>query len=251
MPINPVSHDITLLRELGQDISRASSVEVLVASLHRGLCRVASAKETRVVALEAPNLWKEWIAGSETAGVRVHRSLPPPKAKGITEYFDDQNQEAGFLWVAGRDGMLGDVARMIAPHVHTAILWHTAIRRTRHLNGKEKSFSQASLRARDEERRLIARELHDDLGQSLVSMRLSLKWVEGLVSKAPGMEEALHLRNDRRRARQDSRRLAHALPEHSRHSWLGRGDPGVGPQFYKTVRHRNDLLAERYANGGT
>jgi signal transduction histidine kinase len=190
MTSNHASHDTSLLRELGQAISRAPSIEALVATLHRGLCCIGAVKETRVVALESPGVWKEWIAGTETTGVRIHRGLPAPKSNGTTEYFDDQNRESGFLWISGRDGVLADVVKILGPHVHTATLWHTGIRRTRHLNAQERELSQASLRARDEERRVIARELHDDLGQSLVSIRLSMKWVEGIVRRTPGMEEA-------------------------------------------------------------
>src|SRR5262249_43642269 len=48
-----------------------------------------------------------------------------------------------------------------------------------------------TLRARDEERRRIALELHDDLAQSMASLRLALKWAEDLVRPKPGMREVV------------------------------------------------------------
>ncbi len=78
---------------------------------------------------------------------------------------------------------------IVAPEVWSALLLQSALARVQKAAVSETELVRATLRARDEERRHIARELHDDLGQSLASLKLTLKWAEDLARPKAGTAE--------------------------------------------------------------
>jgi signal transduction histidine kinase len=90
-------------------------------------------------------------------------------------FFDPQNEQAGFVSVAHTGVKSRSALEVLVPQVWAGLLLQSAL-------------SHATLRARDEERRHIARELHDDLGQSMASLKLSLKWVEDQIRPKQGAE---------------------------------------------------------------
>ena len=68
---------------------------------------------------------------------------------------------------------------------------NAALKRSRRSPIQERELIRETMRSRDEERRRIAGELHDDLGQSLASLKLHLKWVEDLLRSRDAMDEAV------------------------------------------------------------
>lgn len=181
---------LALLQEVSRKLSTAPAAEVIAADILRALQQIAAVPELRVVATEQPSGWKEWIAGTKVAGVRQSDNLPEPPAKGTVAYFEADRPEAGFLWVESTDPTCGQVLQILAPHAGTAILLHAALKRSRRSTLQERELVRETLRSRDEERRHIARELHDDLGQSLASLKLNLKWVEDIIRTRAAMGEA-------------------------------------------------------------
>jgi signal transduction histidine kinase len=162
----------------------------MAAEILRTLQQLARVSEVRVVATEPPSGWRDWVAGQRVAAVREFDSLPPPPSRGSTAYFDADRPEAGFLWTSTTAAKCVQALKLLAPHVGTAILLNAALKRSRRSTLHERELVWETLRSRDEERRHIAREFHDDLGQSLASLKLNLKWVEDVVRTRADMEEA-------------------------------------------------------------
>lgn len=182
--------ELSLLENLGRKLSKAPAAETIATEILRTLQQLARVSEVRVVAEEQLSGWREWVAGTRVAAVREFRVLPPPSSRGTTVYLDTDRPEAGFLWTSTTDPKCVQALKLLAPHTGTALLLHAALKRSRRSTLQEHELMRESLRSRDEERRHIARELHDDLGQSLASLKLNLKWVEDVVRTQDDMEEA-------------------------------------------------------------
>jgi signal transduction histidine kinase len=183
--------NLSLLAELGRKLARAQGTEVVAAEIHHTLQKISRFSEVRVVAAQQPSGWREWIAGPRAAGVRESEEFPQPPAEGTVAYFDPEKPEAGFLWMSAAEPRIGHALQLVAAQAGTAIMLNAALRRSRRSSTQQHELVRETLRSRDEERRRIAWELHDDLGQSLASLKLNLKWVEDVVRARGGSDEAV------------------------------------------------------------
>jgi signal transduction histidine kinase len=182
--------ELSLLEQLGHKLAKAPGAELIAAEILRTLQQLARVSEVRIVAEEQLSGWREWVAGPRVAAVREFDALPQPSSRGTTAYFDTDRPEAGFLWTSSTDERCIQALRLLAPHAGTAILLNAALKRSRRSTLQERELVRETLRSRDEERRHIALELHDDLGQSLASLKLNLKWAEDIVRTRDEMAEA-------------------------------------------------------------
>jgi signal transduction histidine kinase len=121
----------------------------------------------------------------------VHDEWPAPNPKALTVFFDPDNKQSGFVSVNSRSENIRPVLNVVALEIWAALLLRSAIERVQKATASENELARATLRGRDEERRHIARELHDDLGQSLASLKLELKWVEDQIRDGRRKEEAV------------------------------------------------------------
>ena len=181
--------DIMHLAEFGRRLAQAPVGAQVVAALHETLQSIAPIGEVQLVFSETPGAWTEWVAGAGAVAERKHPELPLPKSNGTAAFFDRRKETTGFVWIDTQDVRAVEVLELIAPQVWTALMLRAALHRKP--TQVESNARREALIARDDERRHIARELHDDLGQSMTSLNLSLKWAEDLISANGPTNEAV------------------------------------------------------------
>ncbi|HLH31497.1 MAG TPA: sensor histidine kinase, partial [Terriglobia bacterium] len=172
-------------------ITKAPDVETVISEAFQNLKQLARVDRARIVYSPAPGRWTEWKAGTRTAEVRQHEEWPAPAKSDRTVFFEAENSPSGYFSAGGRNPKLKAMLEIVAPQVWSAVLLQLALARVQSATISETELVRATLRARDEERRHIARELHDDLGQSLASLRLALKWTEDRVRKHSDMGQSV------------------------------------------------------------
>ncbi|HYR91670.1 MAG TPA: sensor histidine kinase [Terriglobia bacterium] len=196
-------------------VTKASSVETVISQTFETLKAIANVNEVRIVYSPAPSTWKEWKASPDTVEVRPHDEWPAPGKKGLTLLFDPDDAHSGFVTVDKKGEKIRNTLEIITPEVWSALLLQSALRRVRRAAISETELVRETFRARDEERRHISRELHDDLGQSMASLKLGLKWAEDLVRAKRGMEAVVKelsiARNDVGVMLEKIRDLSHTL----------------------------------------
>jgi len=207
--------DIQRTAEFVRKVTKAPDVEAVVSETFKALKAIAGIDRVRIVHSPSPSRWTEWKAAVDGLEVRSHDEWPGPEKKSLTVHFDAENVQSGFISADKKGEKVRSALEIIAPEVWSALLLQAALARVQKAAVSETELVRATLRARDEERRHIARELHDDLGQSLASLRLTLKWAEDLARPKGNMADVV---KEMAAARQDVgtmldkiRDLSHAL----------------------------------------
>jgi signal transduction histidine kinase len=184
-------------------ITKAPDTEIVISETFQLLKRIAKINRLRVVYSPVPGQWTEWKSAPDGLEVWRRDEWPGPEKKTATVFFDPKARHSGFISALGGNGENEEVRSaldVVAPEVWSGLLLRSAVDRVQKASISEAELTRATLRARDEERRHIARELHDDLGQSLVSLKLELKWAEDHIRKnqKPGrvIEELSKARED-------------------------------------------------------
>ncbi len=183
--------DVQRIAGFVRKVTKAPNVEAIISETFRTLKSIAKIDRVRIVYSPAPARWTEWKAAADGVEVRPHDERPSPEKKPLTVFFDTENVHSGFISADKKGAKVRQVLDILAPEVWSALLLQSALTKVQKAAISETELVRATLRARDEERRHIARELHDDLGQSLASLKLALKWTEDLVGKKPGMSKAV------------------------------------------------------------
>jgi len=105
------------------------------------------------------------------------------------------------VWVAVADGML--LAAVLAP-----LAWIGFVRPLQRLNDERGLLLDQLMAAQEDERRRIAADLHDGLGQQLTTMLLRLQVIEEAAVPEPVRENAAALREIASAALAETRRVA-------------------------------------------
>ena len=178
--------DIQRIAGFVKKLAKAPNVEAIAFETFATLKAIADVDRIRIVYSPSPSAWVEWRAAEGGLEVSHHEECPGPGRKWvITASFDAENPQAGFISVNRRGYKARAALAIVAPGVWLALLLQMALTRVQKAATTEAELVRATLRARDEERRHIARELHDDLGQSLASLKLTLKWAEDFARPKP------------------------------------------------------------------
>ena len=181
--------DIQRIAGFVRRATKAPNLETVISETFEALKDIVQTDRIRVVYSAAPARWTEWKAAADGLEVRPHDEWRAPEKKSITAFFDSENRHAGFISADKKGEKVRSALDVLAPEVWSALLLQSALARVQKAAISEAELVRATLRARDEERRHIARELHDDLGQSLASLKLALKWAEDLVRKKTAAAE--------------------------------------------------------------
>ena len=109
----------------------------------------------------------------------------------------------------GEQRLLGDIARHVGVTAHTVLL----TRDLRQLAEALQRSREELVKSREEERRRLRRDLHDELGPQLASLKLNLDVSRNLVRRDPAAAEVLlvNLRGQSQAAIADIRRLVFDL----------------------------------------
>jgi signal transduction histidine kinase len=184
--------DMQSIAAFVRKITKAANVEAVISETFQILRQVARADRARIVYSPGPARWTEWKIARKTLAVRVVDEWPGPEKKAPTVFFEEANGHSGFISSPDNgSAKIRKALEIIGPQVWSALLLQLALARVQKAAVSETELVRATLRARDEERRHIARELHDDLGQALASLKLALKWTEDQVRKNSGASTAV------------------------------------------------------------
>ena len=182
--------DIRQIVDFVRSATKAANMESVISVTFETLNRIADTERIRVVYAPAPSRWTEWMSARTGLEVRPHDEWPEPEKKMATVFFDDENEQSGFVSAVSTNKKVRPALDYLVPTLWSALTLHAGLARAQSVAFSEGELVRAAFRARDEERRRIARELHDDLGQSLASLKLGLKWTEDLIQKKRSPEAA-------------------------------------------------------------
>lgn len=180
--------DLRRIADFTRKVAKASSVELVISEAFETLKEIADITQMRIVYSPAPSRWNEWRAGRTSLEVRPHEEWPSPEKKVETVFFDRENDKAGFI-SADKKSRTTPALQLVGPSVWSGLLLQSALTRVQKAAISETELVRETLRVRDEERRHIARELHDDLGQEMASLKLALKWAEDQARRNPDMDD--------------------------------------------------------------
>lgn len=176
--------DIQRIAGFIKKLANAPNVEAVVFETFSVLKAIADVDRIRIVYSPSPSVWVDWKAAETGVEMSHHDERPRVHKKWpVSSPFDAENDQAGFISVDKKGEKVRAALVIIAPEVWFGLLLQSALARVQKAAVTEAELVRATLRARDEERRHIARELHDDLGQSLASLKLTLKWAEDCARK--------------------------------------------------------------------
>ena len=207
--------DIRMIAGFVRKATKAPNIEAVISVMFETLKATMHATEIRVVHSGNPSTWNEWRATATTIELRPHDEWPAPPKGRLTVPFDPGAYQCGYVSVDKGGSKAEHVLEILAPGICSALLLQAALTRVQKAGISETELVRATLRARDEERRHIASELHDDIGQSMASLKLALKWAEDLVQRANGngkvVKELSHAREQVETMMDKVRDLSHTL----------------------------------------
>ena len=105
-----------------------------------------------------------------------------------------------FRSVRHRRGHRDWILDLMAPQISAALTLNSAIRRAQSTANSETELVRSTLRARDEERRRITHELHDDVGQTIATLKLKLKVIQDRIEKNGSSSETVDELTDARKS---------------------------------------------------
>jgi signal transduction histidine kinase len=182
----PESH-ARAIAAFGRRIAKAPTIDVIASDTFKMLRRLGADCPMRLVYSPSPAVWREWKEDSNGVANQIYGTYPKPRKRELTIFFDSNDGQSGFISIERKNAKADGLLEVLAQQVWSALLLQSALERFRSgvVSGTE--LVRERLRARDEERRHIARELHDDLGQLTASLKLRLRWAEDQVREESGL----------------------------------------------------------------
>jgi signal transduction histidine kinase len=184
----------TQVRQIAEFVRKANkavSEKAIVRASLRAMHTVTGIRRMRLVYASGA-FWKEWNATTNSVQEHSHHEWPQPDRKSLTVYFQSKRSESGYVSVEKNDSARLPL-EMLTPGLSSALMLRVYLNRMQAVSLAETELIRATLRARDEERRHIARELHDDFGQLLTSLKVGLRWAEDRLRSVQDADEVADL----------------------------------------------------------
>ena len=190
--------EITLIGRFGHSALEAPDMRAVVAEALRVIRRLTPATELRIVYASASR-WKEWHATGRRVRDYDHEEWPSPSPAAQTTALETGNDQYGFVSISPATADNKWVLELMAPHVLAALTLKSTLLRTQNAAQSETERVRIALRAREDERRRITHELHDDVGQTIATLKLKLKVLQDRIQKhGSGPEIAVELTDARK-----------------------------------------------------
>ncbi len=174
--------EVSLIGRFGYSVLEAPDIRSVVAEALRILRRLTPAKEVRVVYYSASR-WKEWHATGQQVREFDYDEWPSPSPAAETVRLETSKDQYGFVSISPAAPDNRWVLELMAPHISAALTLKSAIRRAQNTAQSETELVRITLRAREDERRRITHELHDDVGQTIAVLKLKLKVLQNRIQK--------------------------------------------------------------------
>jgi signal transduction histidine kinase len=195
------------------------SYEVILAELDENLIKAGSGKEAleqllrNDIAVVLLDVSMPELDGLELADmIRQHPRFQQTAIIFISAvHLTDQDRLAGY-----KRGGVDYISVPVVPELLRAKVGlfadlHRQTRQVADLNRELRVLSYRLLAAQDAERRRIARELHDSLGQELAAAKMSIDGILAVNPNTPGHEAAMEASETIDRAIREVRSLSHLL----------------------------------------
>ena len=190
---------VRLIGRFGRTILEAPDMRVIMTKALGLVRKLTPATELRVVYTFASH-WKEWHATGRQVREFEHSEWPSPSPAAQTASFETGKTEYGFVSISPASAETEWVLELMAPQISATLALKSAIRRAQNTAKSETELIRTALRARDEERRKITHELHDDVGQTIVTLKLKLKVLQDRIQKNGSAPEAVLELSDARKS---------------------------------------------------
>ena len=168
---------IDLIAQFGRRILRDPDMRQAMSEALRILRRLTPANELRVVHISA-GIWKEWHATGRRVRDYEHMEWPAPSPAAHTVRFETDAEQFGYASISPASEGTEWVLELMGPQIAAIVMLASAIRRNQRNARSETEMVRAAIRARDEERRRITHELHDDVGQTIAALKLKLRLLQ-------------------------------------------------------------------------
>jgi len=180
--------EVRRIASFWRSAAKAPSMDSIVDGAFKTLKKITAVQSMQVV-YPMGHAAYVWQTSEKGTTKEPFEEWPARPRKGFSVNFEPRSDQSGYATVFPRSPKAALALQALAPAIWTGLLLQSALERGRKAFRSEAEMARESLRARDQERRRIARELHDDLGQSMASLKLNLKWAEELVQKQRGTNE--------------------------------------------------------------
>ncbi len=174
--------NVALIGRFGRTVAQSSDMSSVALEALKLTRKLAAATELRVVNASAGR-WKEWHASGRRVRESETLEWPSPSPAARTVRFETSGEQYGFVSVSPDTEEAEWVLEFMAPHIAAALTLFAAIRQAQKSAVSEAELVRAALRAREEERRRITHELHDDVGQTIAALKLKVKLVQDRIRK--------------------------------------------------------------------
>ncbi len=212
MGISPA--EVGLIGRFGRTITQTQDVRRVVAEALKIIRKLTPAVEFRVVYATA-GAWKEWHALGRRIRSYDHAEWPSPSPAAQTVAFETGSEQYGFVSISPASEDRVWVLELMAPQISAVLTLRAALLRAQKHALSETELVRETLRARDQERRRITHELHDDVGQMIATLKLKLKLLENRIlesgSAAAATEELAAARESVGQLLARVRNLSHTL----------------------------------------